>query len=168
MITETHQKPDRLRSRWHFVRIELGLVAILLVVVASTLLAGGPALRSWIANRAYEQDQRALQGAVSSYPTSPRVDQIWPTLSGEIGLPLEGATVGYQCDQSDPLEVCSWIDLSALTYGGHLPGENAINSANLALNVTATNAPTGTYGWYIDGVGHVSSEPIFSPDAGYP
>ena len=73
----------------------------------------------------------------------------WPTLSGETGVPREGNAAGYQCDGSDGGETCSWLALELLAEHGGLESTATITSAETTLNVGATNAPSGNYGWYL-------------------
>ncbi|MBI4236248.1 MAG: hypothetical protein HY688_02680 [Chloroflexi bacterium] len=148
-------------------------VELLLLLFGGALLAGlllllGPTLLSWGSRRAYEADRELLERAVVGYRTAPSALRPWPTLSGRTGEPAEGALEGFQCDGRDRPEVCSWIDIEALAQGGFLLGADVINSADSARNVTATNAPSGRYGWYVDAQGGVRSQPAFSSQTGYP
>jgi hypothetical protein len=109
-----------------------------------------------------------LQDAVTVYRVAPPATQPWPTLSGRIGLPREGDVEGYQCDASDSAEVCSWIDIELLVSTEVLTDADVISSADATLNVSAANAPSGHYGWFIDASGEVASAPPYSREVGYP
>ena len=149
-----------------FVR-EFVLLAILVGVIAAVLLLL-PATCGVLAERAYKADLALLQESVDQYREAAPDANAWPTISGQAGIPNEGGVVGYQCDQSDDLEVCPWLDFDLLVESGGLASADAVNSAESTLNVSATNAPSGSYGWYVDEDGAVSSEPEFSSALGYP
>ena len=137
--------------------------------MAGLFVVTGPSLLSWGARRAYGADQRLLQEAVAAYRAAPPALRSWPTLSGRAGEPVEGTLKEYQCDGSDRTEVCPWLDIEALAKAGFLPsGAESIGSADSTRNVTAANAPSGRYGWYVDAEGLVKSQPPFSRETGYP
>lgn len=159
--------------------IGLGLVAVTAVVVAGW----GGALLSWGGQRAYEADRQSLERAVAAFfasdaalaktpspgpgGTLPAARRT-PTLGGQLGVPREGEMTGFQCDGTDPAEVCSWVSIGLLAEAGHLKGPAAIGSADTRYNTSATNAPRGSYGWYLGDNGQVASLPPFSPAVGYP
>lgn len=120
--------------------------------------------------RAYIADRTALQNAVEEYQlnVSPIVQLPVPTLSGAVGVPAEGLIDGYQCDGSDSAEICSWLDLRKLVAAGVLPGSEVIRSADSIKNSSATNAPSGQYGWYLGNDELVYSQPGYSSELGYP
>ena len=150
-----------------FTRELSALVVIIVLIGLATLLA--PAIRGILAERAHDADRVLLQDAIPVYQENRVFPQPeWPTLSGEIGAPREGAIDGYQCDGSDGEETCSWLDLELLAGQGGLESTAAIVSAETTLNVGATNAPSGSYGWYLDSAGLVASEPPFDSEVGYP
>ena len=138
------------------------------MLLGALLILIGPSLLSWGERRAYQADRALLQGAVEKYRETTSALRPWPTLSGRVGEPSVGAVEGFQCDQSDGAELCSWIDVEALAAAGLLRNAEAINSADSTRNVTASNAPSGSYGWYIDARGQVQSQPPFNPATGYP
>jgi hypothetical protein len=152
-------------------RFGIELLAILGVVVVGglILLLLGPVLLSFGERRAHDADRGLLQRAVESYRAgSPPATRPWPTLSGRSGQPAEGGLPAFQCNGSDGTEVCSWIDIELLATDGFIAGADAIASADSTRNVSATNAPSGRYGWYVDAQGQVASSPPFSSDVGYP
>ena len=149
-----------------FVR-EIALIAILLCVAGAVFLLL-PTVRGFLAERAYEADRSLLQTSVDQYRESTLGEDAWPTIAGQAGIPNEGDIVGYQCDQSDELEVCSWLDFDLLVEAEGLESTDAVNSAESTLNVSATNAPSGSYGWYVGEDGAVWSEPAFLVNTGYP
>ena len=150
-----------------FTRELTALVVITILVGLGLLLA--PTVRGILAERAHDADQALLQDAIPLYQEARVFPQPeWPTLSGEIGVPREGAADGYQCDGSDGGETCSWIALELLAEHAALESTNVITSAESTLNVGATNAPSGNYGWYITSNGQVASAPPFTRDIGYP
>ena len=150
-----------------FTRELTALVIIIVLVGLAILLA--PTIRGILGERAHEADRSLLQDAIPIYQESRVFPQPeWPTLSGEIGAPREGNAAGYQCDGSDGGEICSWLAFELLSEHGGLESTTAITSAETTLNVGATNAPSGNYGWYLNAGGQVNSEPSFDRDIGYP
>lgn len=137
-------------------------------LVALVVLLAGPRFLAWGERRAHEADQQALDQAVQRYVASQPTLRLWPTLSGGIGSPTEGAIRGYQCDGSDGSERCSWVDIGLLVEVGGLESAEVINSADSSLNATATNAPSGAYGWYLTSNGLAASVPPYSREVGYP
>ena len=148
--------------------VQVLIVALAAAGAALVIWAYGPSILSWGERRAYEADRSALAGAVAEYRVAPPALRPWPTISGLTGAPREGDAEGYQCDGSDRTEVCSWIDIELLAEPGFLASTHVINSADSTLNVTATNAPSGRYGWFISVGGDVASVPEYTPDVGYP
>ncbi len=150
-----------------FTRKLSALVIIIVLVALAILLA--PAIRGVLGERAHNADRALLQDVIPIYQEA-RVfpQQEWPTLSGEIGVPREGNAAGYQCDGSDGGEICSWLAFELLAEHGGLESTADITSAETTLNVGATNAPSGNYGWYLDASGQVASEPSFDSEIGYP
>ena len=149
-------------------RRELTALVVVVVLIALGALAA-PTVLGILAARAHDADQALLQEAVSVYQEArvfPQPD--WPTLSGQVGTPTEGTVAGYQCDESDVAETCSWLAFELLVDHGALESTAAIVSAETTLNVGAMNAPSGSYGWHLDANGSVSSEPPFDRDTGYP
>ncbi len=146
---------------------EFAALAVLAVIVGVAFLVV-PVARGFLAERAYTADQSLLQESVDAYLQSPSLHPPWPTLSGEAGAPREGDIDGFQCDGSDGGEVCSWLDFELLVSEGGLQSTDIILSAESTLNVGTTHAPSGRYGWYVDGEGIVASDPPFSADIGYP
>lgn len=150
----------------------LGIEVLLLLggvaLIALAVIFLGPSILSWTEQRAHDADAEMLTEAVVAYRVSPSALQPWPTLSGRIGRPSEGDVTGYQCDNSDPSEVCSWIDIEVLVNADFLSAADLISSADATLNVSATNAPDGQYGWYLNASGEVASEPPYSRATGYP
>ena len=117
---------------------------------------------------AYIGDREALQNAVDEYQVDGFPIVQLPTLSGAAGFPFEGGIDGYQCDGSDNAETCSWLDLRKMVAAGVLPGPEVIRSADSIKNSSATNAPSGQYGWYLGDDGLVYSVPAYSSELGYP
>ncbi len=150
-----------------FTRELTALVIIIILVGLAFLLA--PTVRGILAERAHDADQALLQDAIPLYQEARVFPQPeWPTLSGEIGAPRVGSADGYQCDGSDGGETCSWIALELLAEPAAIESTGVITSAETTLNVGATNAPSGNYGWYIGTDGQVASEPPFDRELGYP
>ena len=150
-----------------FTRELSALVSIIVLIGLAILLA--PVVRGILAERAHDADRALLQDAIPAYQESRVFPQPeWPTLSGEIGVPREGNAAGYQCDGSDGGEICSWLAFELLAEHGGLEATDAITSAETTLNVGATNAPSGNYGWYLNAAGEVASEPPFDSEIGYP
>ncbi|MCY4576061.1 MAG: hypothetical protein OXC55_05630 [Chloroflexi bacterium] len=147
---------------------ELSALVIIIVLIGLAVLFG-PFVRGFLAERAHDADRSLLQEAIPIYQEARVFPQPeWPTLSGETGVPREGNAAGYQCDGSDGGETCSWLALELLAEHGGLESTATITSAETTLNVGATNAPSGNYGWYLDTAGQVGSEPAFDRDVGYP
>ena len=150
-----------------FTRELTALVIIIILVGLGFLLA--PTVRGILAERAHDADRNLLQDAIPLYQEARVFPQPeWPTLAGQVGVPREGAADGYQCDGSDGGETCSWIALELLAEPAAIESTGVITSAETTLNVGATNAPSGNYGWYIGTDGLVNSEPEFTRDVGYP
>ena len=166
------QEPGRfpvgLRPAFRRFGIQLLILVFVTAAVVWLISVYGPSILSWGERRAYEADRTTLAGAVMEYRVAPSALQPWPTISSLTGVPREGDIAGYQCDGSDRTEVCSWIDIGLLAENGLLRSAHLINSADSTLNVTATNAPSGNYGWFISGTGDVASVPEYAPDVGYP
>ena len=148
--------------------IQLAITAVVALAAVWFISVYGPAVLSWGERRAFQADRAALGQALDDYRVAPSALHPWPTLSGATGVPNEGNVAGYQCDASDRTEVCSWIDFELLTEGGFLSSTDIVNSTDATLNVTATNAPSGHYGWFISAGGNVASEPEYTPETGYP
>lgn len=147
---------------------ELAALVIIIVVVGLAILLA-PAVRGILGERAHDADRSLLQDAIPVYQEARVFPQPeWPTLSGDIGVPREGNAAGYQCDGSDEGETCSWLAFELLAEHGGVESTAAITSAEITLNVGATNAPSGNYGWYLDAGGQVASEPTFDSEIGYP
>lgn len=147
---------------------ELSALVIIIVLVGLAILLA-PTIRGILGERAHDADRSLLQEAIPIYQEARVFPQPeWPTLSGEIGVPREGSAAGYQCDGSDEGETCSWLAFELLTEHGGLESTAAITSAETTLNVGATNAPSGNYGWYLNAGGQVTSEPAFDWGIGYP
>lgn len=100
----------------------------------------------------FDGDRKALQTAVDSYKsdTSKRTGgQTYPVLGSDncVGTPTT------TCN--------SYIDIGVLASEGYLSGADAVSSADLEKNTTATNDPSGSYGWYIDTDSSVKADPVF-------
>ena len=150
-----------------FTRELTALVIISILIGLGFLLA--PTVRGILAERAHHADQALLQDAIPLYQEARVFPQPeWPTLSGDTGVPREGSADGYQCDGSDGGETCSWLAFELLAEHGALESTDVITSAETTLNVGATNAPSGNYGWYIGTDGQVASAPPFDRELGYP
>lgn len=147
---------------------ELSALVIIIVLVGFAIVLA-PAVRGILAERAHDADRSLLQDAIPTYQEARVFPQPeWPTLSGELGVPREGSAAGYQCDGSGGGETCSWLAFELLAEHGGLVSTADVASAETTLNVGATNAPSGNYGWYLNGAGQVASEPPFDRDIGYP
>ena len=110
----------------------------------------------------WTQDRRSLQGAVNDWRLDHdrRATTPWPILEGGddcIGTvdTLTGALTEERCNP--------YIDIAALAKVGLIiySDPSRIESANTALNTTATNLESGPLGWYIDESGAVNSVPGF-------
>lgn len=156
------------RSRTKRLGIEIFLLLGGIALISLLVIFLGPSILSWTEQRAHDADAEMLTAAVVAYRVSPPALRPWPTLSGRIGQPREGDVTGYQCDNSDSGEVCSWIDIEVLVNADFLSAADIISSADATLNVSATNAPDGQYGWYVNELGEVASEPPYSRATGYP
>ena len=157
-----------LKSELRRFGIQLAIIAVVALAAVWFISVYGPSVLSWGENRAFQADQATLAQALDDYRVAPSALRPWPTLSGATGIPNEGNVAGYQCDASDRAEVCSWIDFELLAKGGFLSATDIVNSADATLNVTATNAPSGHYGWFISAGGEVAPEPDYTSETGYP
>jgi len=166
--TREDEPSTDLKSELRRFGIQLAVIAVVALTAVWFISVYGPSVLSWGEKRAFRADQAALAQALDDYRVAPSALRPWPTLSGATGIPKEGNVAGYQCDASDRAEVCSWIDFELLTEGGFLSATDIVNSADATLNVTATNAPSGHYGWFISAGGEVASEPDYTSETGYP
>lgn len=107
-------------------------------------------------------DQYTLQVAVTTWREDRelRSTRPWPVLEGGdecIGTvtPLTGELTEKECNP--------YIDIAALAELGFISHSNPamIESANTALNTTATNLKSGPLAWYVDETGSVKSFPDF-------
>lgn len=146
MSESTSDRHERRYSLWQ-TALALAALAILVVMLApdvSGLLRGGE-------KKAYDADLRLLTTAVDSWRSEKAGRQgakPWPTLGGTAGTP-------------DLPKVNTFIDIALLAEGHYLKGSDTIVSADVTRNSTATNSPSGSYGWFVDGEGVVSSMPPF-------
>lgn len=145
-MTGVNEKKRRY-SLWQ-TALGLAVLAILAAIVAPDI---GGLLRS-SERKAYDADRRLLSAAVDSWRkerAGGRGAKPWPTMDGTVGPP-------------DLPRVNTFIDIARLAAGRYLKGSDAIASADKTKNSTATNGSAGSYGWFIDGEGVVSSVPTFS------
>ena len=146
-------------------------IIFVMIILIGGLIMGFivlPFIISKFEQRAYNADQQALQRAVEQHKENIFPLSQWPTLSGAVGFPVEGNIQGYQCDDSDIGEICSWLDFEKMVLTGSLTDSAVIRSADSIKNSSATNAPSGQYGWYLGETGNVYSQPAYSVDLGYP
>ena len=167
-VSAREDRPTDLRSSLRRFGIQLLIIGALAIGVIWFISVFGGSVLSWGERRAFEADRASLADAVAEYRVAPSALRPWPTLSGVLGVPREGDIAGFQCDGSDRAEVCSWIDFGILAESGFLSAPDIVNSADATLNVTATNAPSGHYGWFLTQSGGVASEPPYTPETGYP
>ena len=91
--------------------------------------------------------------------------QPWPVRSEFHGRALPTATNATA--QTAARHAPGW-HLNCWRNMARIESTDVITSAETTLNVGATNAPSGNYGWYIGTDGLVNSEPEFTRDVGYP
>ena len=149
-------------------RNDIVFVIIFLIIGSLVGFILLPFIISNFEQRAYIADRDALQNAVEEYQVNLFPITQAPTLSGSTGVPFEGGTDGYQCDSSDRTETCSWLDFGEMVASGVLPNSEMIRSADSIKNSSATNAPSGQYGWYLGDDWLVYSMPAYSDELGYP
>ena len=151
-------------------KIRNAIIFVIIILIVGLIMGFIvlPFIISKFEQRAYIADQKALQSAVEQHKENIFPLSQWPTLSGAVGFPVEGNIEGYQCDDSDSGEICSWLDFEKMVITGSLADSALIRSADSIKNSSATNAPSGQYGWYIGATGTVYSEPVYSVDLGYP
>jgi hypothetical protein len=167
-ISTRERRSTDLQSGLRRFGIQLLIIAVGAVGAVWFISAFGPSILSWGERRAFAADHASLSEAVLEYRVSPPALRPWPTLSGVLGVPTEGDVAGYQCDRSDRAEICSWIDFELLSDNGFLAATDIVNSADATLNVTATNAPPGHYGWFLTESGEVVPQPDYTRETGYP
>lgn len=149
------EKPSEQRGERRF---SLWQTAIVLVALAILVAMVAPDVGQFLSagqKRAYEADLRLLKAAVDSWHNE-KVHQQgakpWPTFSGTNGMPK--------------LPTNTYIDIALLAQENYLRGSDIIASADVSKNSTATNSPSGSYGWFVEENGMVSSTPPF--DGKYP
>ena len=138
------------------------LVAVALMAILATIAI--PSVRGFASKgkgQAYNSDLEVLQVGVDVWRTSVgrSTGRVYPILLGGVdclgkidlntGLPTESDCNPY-------------IDLGAIATEGLLQNAAAIKSADVSKNTTATNSPSGNYGWYISTDGLVTSQPVFT------
>ena len=52
-----------------------------------------------------------------------------------------------------------YLDIGAIVDEGFISNSAAVKSAKTSRNTTATNSPSGSYGWYVDSAGLIRSFP---------
>jgi len=144
--------------------IELAVVLAIMGVLAAIVVPNVGGFFSAGQEQSYNGDQSTLQTAVNGFRTD----------SGNIGNknPTEAnfkskADATKNCGGTGigtPSATCaSWIDLNVLVNGsapipgGFIQGTDSVSSADKLKNTTATQATSGSYGWYVDASGVVRS-----------
>lgn len=180
---QTEMKLGFKRGEKGFTLIEIIIVLAVLGVLAAVVVPNVSGFLGRGKERGWNSDRDTLQAAVDSYRTDvahrAAAGNPWPTLGGLIGAPwdsgngtyvqtLNTSTANYtDGDYTDVgerdiyLETGedrnSFIDIGALITDKYLKSANAVKSADRRLNNTATNSPSGSYGWFIDANGNVDA-----------
>ncbi|MBI2935261.1 MAG: prepilin-type N-terminal cleavage/methylation domain-containing protein [Chloroflexi bacterium] len=171
--------------------IELAVVLAIMGLLAAIVTPNVTGFLGKGAKESYEGDKKALQTAGDSFRTdSSNIGGKYPTLAnfagGDASTPATVDTDDADNCASDggkgigtPGTGCnSYINIAALVSGatitgGSIPGgflksTDAVRSADTSKNTTATNTPSGTYGWYVDANGQVLSTPTYDEAQTYP
>ena len=144
-----------LRNEKGITLIEMLIVLAVLGILAAAVVPnlGGFLTRS--KSESFDGDGKTLQTAVDSFKsdTSKRAGGTTYPVLGSDGCTGTPTTT---CD--------SYIDIAILATEGYLSGADSVASADKLKNTTATNDPSGSYGWYVDTDGRARSDPAFAGD----
>jgi type II secretory pathway pseudopilin PulG len=147
--------------------VVLAVMAVLITLVVPNL-AG---FHSGGKQKAYVGAKETLQLAVDAWRNGPgkTTGPLYPIL--QTGDSVEQCIVKLLItgDLVDPAfgslrdPTCNpYIDIALLADVGFIRNPSAVTSANRALNTTARNDPSGSYGWFVNTGGLVSSVPVFA------
>lgn len=164
MVETSWSDQDQMRTLTHrqqgVTLIEMLIVLAMMAVLAAIVV---PSL-SGFANRgkstAYSADRQMLQVAVDGWRTDValRETRPYPILLGSTSC-LDQVSL---TDGSLPDEACNpYLDIAALADVDYLEGSASVRSAETSFNTTATNSPSGHYGWFLNANGSVDSYPLF-------
>jgi len=135
-----------------FTLIELLIVLAVLGILAAVVIPNVTGFLSRGKERAWSTDRQVLQTAVDAWRSDvgARSGNPWPILAGDAS-----------CLQNTPNVVpgtCNtYIDIGALATDNYLKGADAVKSADTTQNTSATNNPSGSYGWFLTDQGVVES-----------
>ncbi|MBI4322148.1 MAG: prepilin-type N-terminal cleavage/methylation domain-containing protein [Chloroflexi bacterium] len=140
-------------SQKGFTLIELLIVLAVLAILAAVVVPNVSGFLNRGKDTAYKADQRTMQAAVDAWRSdvTSRSGNQYPILDSDktnIGTPSGSRN--------------SYVDVAALYTSGYFRGADVVASANTSLNTSATNSPSGTYGWYVSVTGTVMTSPTFS------
>jgi prepilin-type N-terminal cleavage/methylation domain-containing protein len=148
---------------WRFLKRQRGitLVEILIVLAVLAILAAVviPNVTGFLGrakSRGYEADKQLLQSAVDGWRSdiAKHASKAWPIILGDEDCLADTPTITAECN--------NYIDIAQLATDGFLDGSDAVKSADTSKNTTATNSPSGSYGWFINSKGRVRSDPAFT------
>jgi type II secretory pathway pseudopilin PulG len=135
-------------------------IVIVLGVFGVTAAVAVPSVRGFFSqgeSRAFETDQRMLQGAVDAWRTDivNRATSGWPTVSGIQGALADGSNDGIDLGTDSTV-----IKISLLSTAGSIVGNDRVKSFAYSTSppsgTGATNSPVGSYVWYVDSNGLVN------------
>ncbi len=131
-----------------FTLVEVVVVMAILAILAAIVIPNVTGYMGKGRMAGWEEDHDALETAVDAYYahlSAYPVIMTEPLPEGLEGIVKEGAIYyGY-------------IDIGALATEDYIKGAGAVSSADTSKNTTATNTPSGSYGWFITPDGWVDS-----------
>lgn len=150
-----------LRRQQGVTLIELLITLSVLGVLAAIVVPSLSGFSDRGKSRAYDSDRNTLQVAVDGWRTDVtlRDTRPWPILVGStsclgaVNL-ADGSLTTPGCDP--------YLDIAALATEDYIKDSASVRSAKTNVNTTATNTPSGQYGWFLDNTGNVNSYPPFS------
>ncbi|MBI4234367.1 MAG: prepilin-type N-terminal cleavage/methylation domain-containing protein [Chloroflexi bacterium] len=158
-----------------FSLIELAVVLAILGVLAAIVTPNVTGFLGKGQSSSWDGDKSSLQTAVDSFRSdSSNIGNKYPVAAlfdasgAAIASPTAACTGGKGLGDpspsgANPTSCNSYINIKVLVSGsgsipgGLLTGTDSVRSAYSALNLGATNSPSGSYAWYVDANGLVNS-----------
>ena len=152
--------------------IEVLVVLAVMTLLATVLVPNMAGFLKGGKEKAYGSDRETLQLAVDAWRNTvgKTVGPSFPVLQcGEEGpcvggnIDLSQQCLGFIDGLGNPsVPNCNpYVDFQALADEQFLRNASSTKSAKTSRNTTATNSPTGSYGWFVNTGGLVDSFPSF-------